>query len=269
MGANVPCPWLYLSHHTRNEHYYDEYGNSKTKGNSSFINETTFTGAVADKSNGLYYMIARFYNPESGRFLSKDSYPGSAADPVTQNLYTYGNNNPTNMVDPTGHFALPAIAAGAAFGAVFDVIVTAISDYADDGKINQPAKKYLGAAVRGAIVGAAAVATGGASLAKTAIGMGIASAAGSYSNQKISNGKVSAKQVITEGVSGGVFGAAGKMLGNIVQKATTKSVSASTTKSAAKAVDIVPESLMKGPADTRVYIGIKDGVPDYVGITKI
>ncbi|NTW71793.1 MAG: sigma 54-interacting transcriptional regulator [Eubacteriaceae bacterium] len=82
---------------TRNEHYYDEYGNSKVKGNTSFINETTFTGAVADKSNGLYYMNARFYNPESGRFLSKDSYPGSAADPVTQNLYTYGNNNPTNI----------------------------------------------------------------------------------------------------------------------------------------------------------------------------
>ncbi|NTW71787.1 MAG: DNRLRE domain-containing protein [Eubacteriaceae bacterium] len=209
---------------------YDEYGNSKTKGNSSFINETTFTGAVADKSNGLYYMNARFYNPESGRFLSKDTYPGSTSDPVTQNLYTYGNNNPTNMVDPTGHFALPALAVGAFVGALTGLVVTAVADYADDGKFNSPHKKYLGSAVNGAITGVAAVATCGASLARTAIGMGIASAAGSYYNQKISTGKVSSKQVIKDGVIGGVLGAAGKTLGQAVQKGTSKAVSASVSK---------------------------------------
>ena len=64
----------------------------------------TFTGSVADAS-GLLYMNARYYNPSTARFLSQDTYTGSASDPWTQHLYAYCNNNPVNMVDPTGHEA--------------------------------------------------------------------------------------------------------------------------------------------------------------------
>ena len=49
-------------------------------------------------------MNARYYEPETGRFLSQDSYTGNAYDPWTQHLYSYCGNNPTNMIDPTGHF---------------------------------------------------------------------------------------------------------------------------------------------------------------------
>ncbi len=48
-------------------------------------------------------MNARFYNTNTGRFISQDSYSGNPYDPWTQHLYTYFGNNPTNMVDPTGH----------------------------------------------------------------------------------------------------------------------------------------------------------------------
>jgi len=48
-------------------------------------------------------MNARYYNPNTGRFLSQDSYKGSAYEPWTQQLYTYCGNNPINMIDPTGH----------------------------------------------------------------------------------------------------------------------------------------------------------------------
>ena len=68
----------------------------------AFFNEVTFTGSVADAS-GLLYMNARYYNPATARFLSQDSYTGSAFDPWTQHLYAYCNNNPVNMIDPTGH----------------------------------------------------------------------------------------------------------------------------------------------------------------------
>ena len=71
-------------------------------GGSAFFNEVTFTGSVADASS-LLYMNARYYNPSTARFLSQDSYTGSASDPWTQHLYAYCNNNPVNMVDPTGH----------------------------------------------------------------------------------------------------------------------------------------------------------------------
>ena len=80
---------------------YDEFGVTTSTGDT-FFNEVTFTGSVADAS-GLLYMNARYYNPATARFLSQDSYTGSASDPWTQHLYAYCNNNPVNMVDPTGH----------------------------------------------------------------------------------------------------------------------------------------------------------------------
>ena len=82
---------------------YDEFGVTTSTGDA-FFNEVTFTGSVADAS-GLLYMNARYYNPTTARFLSQDTYTGSASDPWTQHLYAYCNNNPVNMVDPTGHMA--------------------------------------------------------------------------------------------------------------------------------------------------------------------
>ena len=82
---------------------YDEFGVTTSTGDT-FFNEVTFTGSVADAS-GLLYMNARYYNPATARFLSQDSYTGSASVPWTQHLYAYCNNNPVNMVDPTGHEA--------------------------------------------------------------------------------------------------------------------------------------------------------------------
>ena len=80
---------------------YDEFGVTTASGDT-FFNEVTFTGSIADAS-GLLYMNARYYNPATARFLSQDTYTGSAFDPWTQHLYAYCNNNPVNMVDPTGH----------------------------------------------------------------------------------------------------------------------------------------------------------------------
>ena len=84
---------------------YDEFGVTTASG-GTFFNEVTFTGSVADAS-GLLYMNARYYNPTTARFLSQDTYTGSASVPWTQHLYAYCNNNPVNMVDPTGHMAKP------------------------------------------------------------------------------------------------------------------------------------------------------------------
>ena len=83
---------------------YDEFGVTTSTGDA-FFNEVTFTGSISDAS-GLLYMNARYYNPSTARFLSQDSCTGSAFDPWTQHLYAYCNNNPVNMVDPTGHSAL-------------------------------------------------------------------------------------------------------------------------------------------------------------------
>ncbi len=82
---------------------YDEFGNLESSGASNFLNDVTFTGSVSDKSTGLQYMNSRFYNPNTSRFLSQDTYTGNPYDPWTQHLYSYCGNNPTNFIDPTGH----------------------------------------------------------------------------------------------------------------------------------------------------------------------
>ena len=51
---------------------YDAYGNTSISG--TFLNSFAYTGAVSDPETGLYYMNARYYDPQTGRFISQDSY---------------------------------------------------------------------------------------------------------------------------------------------------------------------------------------------------
>jgi hypothetical protein len=46
---------------------------------------------------------ARYYLPETGRFISEDSYKGTLPDTQSQNRYIYCTNNPLKYVDPSGH----------------------------------------------------------------------------------------------------------------------------------------------------------------------
>jgi hypothetical protein len=48
-------------------------------------------------------MNARWYDPKSGTFDSRDSYLLSPSPSVQANRYTYGNADPLDMTDPTGH----------------------------------------------------------------------------------------------------------------------------------------------------------------------
>ncbi|MFV0445495.1 MAG: RHS repeat-associated core domain-containing protein [Planctomycetaceae bacterium] len=58
-----------------------------------------FSGHELDPATGLYDMQARWYDPQSGRFLSTDPLGYAAGD---VNLYRYVGNSPTNGGDPTG-----------------------------------------------------------------------------------------------------------------------------------------------------------------------
>jgi hypothetical protein len=68
-----------------------------------------------DEGNGTYYMTFRYYDPEVGRFISKDPIGFAGGDvnlyryvdsvgkvPMETNLYQYAGNNPINFIDPLG-----------------------------------------------------------------------------------------------------------------------------------------------------------------------
>jgi RHS repeat-associated protein len=85
---------------------YDTWGNFRSQSGDSF-NGFTFTGHEKDTETDLYYFKARYYDPDTGRFLSQDSYLGEAQTPPSLHRYLYAYSNPTVYVDLFGYDATP------------------------------------------------------------------------------------------------------------------------------------------------------------------
>ncbi len=64
---------------------------------------------VMAEPNGLYYMRARYYDPNVGRFISEDPLGFGGGD---VNLFAYVQNSPINWIDPSGLMKLPADPSG-------------------------------------------------------------------------------------------------------------------------------------------------------------
>ena len=78
---------------------YDAWGNLVSYGGPmAQENDYLYTGREYDWQTGIYYYRARYYNPELGRFLSRD--PAGMVD--GPNMYVYVKNEPVNKVDPWG-----------------------------------------------------------------------------------------------------------------------------------------------------------------------
>ena len=80
---------------------YNLYGARKTSTDTTG-NPFAYNGEARDDT-GLDYLRARYYDSQGGTFLTEDSYPGEDTDPLSQNLYSYVQNNPVNYTDPSGH----------------------------------------------------------------------------------------------------------------------------------------------------------------------
>ncbi len=84
---------------------YDAFGNLLASTGST-LNYYLYTGQQYDPNLGFYYLRARYYQPENGRFISMDPFMGHIHDPISLHKYLYAHNNPVNLYDPTGYFAL-------------------------------------------------------------------------------------------------------------------------------------------------------------------
>lgn len=80
---------------------YDVFGALLTGPQQS--TEYRFAGQQQDDSLGYYYLRARNYDVDTGRFISKDPFHGFMRQPGSLNRYSYVQNNPANLIDPTGY----------------------------------------------------------------------------------------------------------------------------------------------------------------------
>lgn len=83
---------------------------------SALRNPYMFTGRRLDDETGLYYYRARYYSPETGRFIQPD--PIRYSDGL--NMYAYCGNNPINWIDPYGLDWYPPQWASGIIGGIGD-----------------------------------------------------------------------------------------------------------------------------------------------------
>ncbi len=84
---------------------YDAFGVEKNIDKND-TNAFRYCGEYYDKETATVYLRARYYNPSTGRFISRDSFAGRRSDPLSLNLYTYCRNNPIRYIDPSGHITV-------------------------------------------------------------------------------------------------------------------------------------------------------------------
>jgi RHS repeat-associated protein len=80
---------------------YDAFGNLLNKTGTT-PNNYLYRGEQYDQDLGLYYLRARYYNPLTGRFMSRDPEDGKPIDPKTLHKYLYASGDPVNGIDPMG-----------------------------------------------------------------------------------------------------------------------------------------------------------------------
>ena len=73
---------------------YKPFGEIAAQSGST-TNPFQFAGEQRDAESGYSYLRARYYDPATGRFISRDPLGGG---------YAYAGNNPVNFTDPSGLF---------------------------------------------------------------------------------------------------------------------------------------------------------------------
>ena len=144
------------------EYSYDAWGNctiesATTNYPLAHANPIRYRGYYYDEATKLYYLNARYYNPQWRRFISPDDT--AYLDPETPNglnLYAYCGNDPVNYADPSGHSLTAVIATiGLFIGLTAGLGYAAYTDYQDDYIVNGSIgwQTYLGYGLIGGAIG--------------------------------------------------------------------------------------------------------------------
>ena len=80
---------------------YDAFGLLINRSGAT-ANNYLYTGEQYDPHVGFYYLRARYYNQNNGRFLTMDTFPGMQFEPASLHKYLYCEGNPVGNWDPSG-----------------------------------------------------------------------------------------------------------------------------------------------------------------------
>ena len=80
----------------------------------SVVLNMRFPGQYYDSESGLYYNYFRYYDPETGRYITSDPIGLDGG----LNTYSYAHSNPIELIDPLGLWSVSVQAYGGPGGAV-------------------------------------------------------------------------------------------------------------------------------------------------------
>ena len=124
LNANSPQYLLYDGHGSTRQlaasdgvtiddsYSYDAYGvmlGANPTSASPTATNLLYAGEQFDTDAQQYYLRARYYNQNNGRFNQMDNYAGDTVDPQSLHKYLYCHANPINVIDPSGMFSLAEI----------------------------------------------------------------------------------------------------------------------------------------------------------------
>ena len=126
----APRSFLWLIDNNGNtvvEYYYDAWGNHKVvdangdeitdQDDIGNLNPFRYRGYYYDTETGLYFLQTRYYDPEVGRFLNRDSVQYADLETINGlNLYAYCLNNPVMYINDSIFSVVDGIATSSTIG---------------------------------------------------------------------------------------------------------------------------------------------------------
>jgi RHS repeat-associated protein len=132
---------------------YNPYGQT-TAHTGTATTAMQYNGQYTDTETGYLYLRARYYDPATGQFLTRDPLTTLSGSP-----YAYADGNPLNASDPTGQFA--QILLGGLIGGVAGAVIGGANYFVNNIFIEGKtfswrgfAASTIGGAVNGGITGA-------------------------------------------------------------------------------------------------------------------
>ena len=118
---------------------YDSFGNALSAESLSaeLGGDFRFQGQWQEANTDLYHFRARYYDPETGRFISRDPVDIIETEPESSNPYQFVYNNPYIYTDPTGEITITRLNAAQAVNKILNNARRLSLNQAREGLIDQ------------------------------------------------------------------------------------------------------------------------------------